>query len=151
MTSEWFPAGTVSHKQRCILNYYKLLKDCYYTMHNTLAWNNGPWELQSKSESKSIRFHRSDMTIFFGANSGNVFGKVTVKRPSSIVALIWSSCAIKDISRHSFKSIWVRKKATYLYALRELKRTPELAMEAFAQSISSVRMVFRLLGLSRNG
>ena len=43
-----------------------------------------------------VRFHQSFFSapwiaIFFGANSGEIFGNVTLKRPFSMVALISSA------------------------------------------------------------
>jgi len=67
----------------------QVVKSCNY-MYNTLAWD--PNFKIPLSQSESMEFYSSEMTIFFGASSGNDLGKVTVKRPLSIVALICSTC-----------------------------------------------------------
>ena len=49
------------------------------------------------------------ITIFFAGNSGMDFGNVTVNRPLSMVALIWSLCATVVISKPSLKGIYLEK------------------------------------------
>ena len=88
------------------------------------------------------------MVIFLGASSGAVLGKLTVRTPFSIAALISSSCKhVSQLRPNYFNA----GRSAYLDTLRKLERPRELAKATLANSVAVLIVLARLLRLRRDG